>query len=259
MEAPQAQLNCTQCGGELHPDEGQTFLTCPFCSATVFLDKSQVVFHWYIAPTLDSAQAAAALARWMSGSQTVKDLDRKSQVTGQTFQYFPLWYFKSQSNGREDVALQPAAAISVTELSSLELPAGDLRRYDSALDAQSTAPSVPLEAARDWLLQAHPGAQLRESALVHVPIYLFKYIYRQQVYTAAVEAATGRVLANLYPAKSEAPYLLAGGITALVYLCLALALLLGSSSSGTAVIVLALALIAAPVLFAMAAWVASKV
>jgi hypothetical protein len=59
----------TMCG-ELHPDEGQIFLTCPYCGSTVYLDKSQVVFHWYLAPTLDETQARASLARWMSGSQT---------------------------------------------------------------------------------------------------------------------------------------------------------------------------------------------
>ena len=66
------EINCSQCGGELHPDEGQIFLTCPYCGATVYLDKSRVVFHWYVAPTLNDQDAVAALYRWMSGSQTVK-------------------------------------------------------------------------------------------------------------------------------------------------------------------------------------------
>src|SRR5512134_242450 len=90
---PSNMLLCTQCGGELHPDEGQIFITCPYCSSTVYLDKSRVVFHWYIAPTLDPDQARAALNRWMAGNQTVKDLDEKSQLTGQEFAYFPVWYF----------------------------------------------------------------------------------------------------------------------------------------------------------------------
>ena len=77
---PQNVLNCTQCGGELHPDEGQLFLVCPFCSSAVYLDKSRVVFHWYLAPTIDEGKAAAALRRWMAGNQTVKDLDEKAQI-----------------------------------------------------------------------------------------------------------------------------------------------------------------------------------
>ena len=58
--------------------EGQVFVTCPFCSSTVYLDKSQVVFHWYLAPTLNESDAQGALRRWMAGNQTVKDLDQNS-------------------------------------------------------------------------------------------------------------------------------------------------------------------------------------
>lgn len=254
--SPATRLNCTQCGGELHPGEGQVFLTCPYCAATIYLDPSRVVFHYSLAPTLDAEKAAGALFRWMSGSQTVKDLDKKTQVSGHTFEYFPVWHFIYRLPAGEQAALQPAAATSITELTSLRLPAGDLRPYDPALDAQSTPPSVPLEAALAWLQQAHPGAEVRQSALVHIPIYVFKYTYKGQPYTALVEAGTGTVLANIYPAKAEAPYLTAAGITALVYLCLAVLPLSGAVNPGLAVL---LALAAAVPLFILAAAVASKV
>ena len=263
--SPATSLTCTQCGGELHPDEGQVFVTCPFCGTTVFVDKARVVFHWYLRPTLDQNQAAGALARWMSGSQTVKDLDKKARVTGSSFQYFPLWYFKSGSEGRkEQIDLEPAAATSVTELAHLNLPAGDLARYDHGVDSQAVAPSVPLDTALGWLRQARPQAEVRESALVHIPIYIFKYSFKNQTYTAVVEAATGTVLANIYPAKAEAPYVVIGGITALIYLCLALIPLLSggigeSSGALTTGVVLLIGIIAAPFLIAAAAWVAHKV
>ncbi|NPV77399.1 MAG: hypothetical protein HPY59_13640 [Anaerolineae bacterium] len=263
-ESSASALLCTQCGGELHPDEGQLFVTCPFCSSTVYLDKSRVVFHWSLAPTLSSEQAAAALRRWMSGSQTVKDLDKKARITSQAFSYFPLWYFKWRDNKGEKTALEPAAATSVTELRTLNLPAGDLQRYDPAIDAQAEAPTVPLQAARDWLSERVPESEVRESALVHIPVYQFKYDYNNQTYTAVVEGATGKVFANLYPSKNEAPYLLAGGITALVYLCLALTPVAGSAfgENGFSVALAAaliLGLVAAPFLIAFAAWVASKI
>ena len=265
-------LNCTQCGGELHPDEGQTFLTCPYCSATVYVDKTRVVFHWYVAPTLKEQDAQAALFRWMSGSQTVKDLDKKARVAGQSFLYFPLWYFKHKSTKGEEVILQPAAATSITELSHLRLPAGDLKRYESALDAQSQPPTVPLEAAQQWL-RSRGGANLSsgaagtvvETAMVHVPVYLFKYEFRGQTYTALVDAASGGVLANIFPAKAEAPYLAVAGVTALVYLCLALVPIVGavidtpSSLTISLGVCMGLGGLAAPVLFAWAYFVASKV
>jgi hypothetical protein len=263
---PANTILCTQCGGELHPDEGQIFLTCPYCSATVFLDKSQVVFHWYLAPTLDEGQAHAALARWMSGSQTVKNLDQKARLVSGVFEYFPVWFFRYKSGSREQLLLEPAAATSVTELRRLNLPAGDLRRYDPALVAFAQAPSVPLPAALGWVAERHsPAGELVERALVHLPLYTFKYQYQGSMYTALVEAGTGGVFANLFPVKAEAPYLLAGGLTALVFLCLALFPIAGGLSDqgeGLGLGLLAcsgVGLLAVPVLLALAAWVAAKV
>ena len=255
-ESTVTTLNCTQCGGELHPQEGEIFLTCPYCNSTIYLDKTQVVFHWQLTPTLDAQQSAGQLARWMSGSQTVKNLDKKAQVVGQTFQYFPVWFFKVMRGDQELVMLQPAAATSVTELTRLNIPAGDLKPFAITSDTIATTPTVPLEAARQWLQQAQPGAQVREGALVHIPVYLFKYTYKNQTYTALVEAATGTVLANIYPAKAEAPYTIAAGLTVLVYMVLAM-MPLGSPLLGG--VALILALVAAPILFFVAVAVASKV
>ena len=139
---PQTIVSCTQCGGELHPDEGQLFLTCPYCNSAVYLDKSKVVFHWYLAPTLDEGKARGALARWMAGNQTVKDLDKKAQIVGSTFEYFPVWYFKRRDpDGREQVLLEPAAATAISEIRHIQLPAGDLRKYEGGLDAQAHTPT----------------------------------------------------------------------------------------------------------------------
>jgi predicted RNA-binding Zn-ribbon protein involved in translation (DUF1610 family) len=269
---PSQQLSCTQCGGELHPDQGQIFLTCPYCSAAVYLDKSKVVFHWYLAPTLDEPKARAALARWMAGSQTVKDLDRKAQLHGASFAYFPVWHFiRIDSAGREETVLEPAAATSITELRQINLPAGDLRKYIPDLDSQAVAPTVPLDAAAEWvkgrqpLLSPSTTNRMGEAALVHLPLYQFKYTYGGNQYTALVEAGTGKVFANIFPAKAEAPFILAGVLTALVYLCLALFPIAGGLIADTegiiggAILCSGIGLAAAPVLFALAAWVAAKV
>lgn len=265
---PDTILSCTQCGGELHPDEGQIFLTCPFCNSTVYIDKARVVFHWYLAPTLDEAKARGALSRWMAGNQTVKDLDHKARITEVAFQYFPMWYFKrQQTDGREEINLIPGAATAVSEIVHLRLPAGDLRKYNQEIEAQAVAPTVPLEAALNWLSaeQQKPAAQVTEQSLVHIPLYIYKYNYQNTLYTALVEGATGEVIANIYPAKAEAPYMVVGGLTALVYLCLALFPVIGgiANGSGGAAVGLGLCtaagLIAAPVFFALAAWVAAKI
>lgn len=269
MEQAPLQANlvyCTQCGGELHPDEGQIFLVCPYCTSTVYLDKSQVVFHWYLAATLDETKARGALARWMSGNQTVKDLDKKARLIGISFEFFPLWYFKRrQPGGKEAISLRPAAATSVSELNHLRLPAGDLRKYETSLDSQAHRPSVPLETAVSWLKQEGvQETELAERALVHIPVYTCKYSFRGQTYTALVDGATGMVLANIFPAKSEAPYAIAGILSAVIFLCLATAPVIGalSGSTGTGIGLLvctAGGIVAAVPLLALAAWVASRV
>jgi hypothetical protein len=260
--SPVTTINCTQCGGELHPDEGQRFLSCPYCGATVFLDVSQVVFHWYLAPTINAEQAVGELNRWMSGNQTVKDLDKKARILDQSFQYFPLWYFLVDRSGQESTLLESAAAISITELTHLSLPAGDLKPYSADLDGQSVPPSIPLDTAQEWLSQKHPEAKIKQSSLAHIPIHIFHYSYRNQTFTALVEAGTGKVIANIFPAKAEAPYLLVGAVTALVYLCLAF-MALGDFRLGGFLLntgwVLLLGIIAAPILFIFAYLVAARV
>src|SRR5436305_13917734 len=115
---PKDEIHCAQCGGVLNPDEGQVFLTCPYCGSAVFLDKSKVVFHWFLASTVTPQDAAAGLRRWMAGNQTVKDLDTKSKVTSSTFQYFPVWYARVRQNDKERIYLEPAAATSISEFKS---------------------------------------------------------------------------------------------------------------------------------------------
>ena len=161
--------------------------------------------------------------------------------------------------------LLPAAATSVTELRHLNLPAGDLRKYDPALDSQAHPPTVPLEAALGWL-RGHnlQSEQFIERALVHLPIYTFKYNYQNQVYTALVEAATGSVFANIFPAKAESPYQLVGILTAIIFLCLATFPVIGAvggwSGSGIGLLLcLGISFVVAPLLLALAAWIAAKV
>lgn len=261
------QVNCGQCGSALPVELGAQFVTCEFCGATSFVDKARAVFHYALRVTVRQDDALAALRRWMAGNQTVKDLDKKSTVSESSFEYFPVWYFKTrQPDGREEIILAPAAPTSVSEITHIDLPAGDLRKYSAEIEAQARPPNVPLETALGWL--ESKGAQkesLLEQALVHIPIYTFKYSYQGRSYAALVEAATGGVLANIYPAKSEAPYQLVGGAAALVFLCLATFpiggyIMNGGTGAGLGLgICTGIGFLLGLVLFGLAAWVAAKV
>lgn len=263
--APQAALTCSQCGGILQPAEGQIFLTCPFCSSTVFLDKSRVVFHWSLACTIKPEDAQAALRRWMAGNQTVKDLDRKATIVSQDFAFFPLWYFRAGAAGGETVYLEPAAAIEVRELKQLPLPPGDLIKYNPDLDSQARMPDVSLAAVTQRLAAAGMAeGDVHERALVHVPLYTFKYTLGKETYTALVDGAAGRVFAGIYPAKWEAPYLTIAGVSALLYFLISWIPTISNMGGGAALgagltlYAVAAALLAVPI-FLVALWIAAKV
>jgi predicted RNA-binding Zn-ribbon protein involved in translation (DUF1610 family) len=258
---PENVLTCTQCGGELHPDEGQIFLTCPFCSSTVYLDKARVVFHWYLAPTLDEAKARGALSRWMAGNQTVKDLDRKASITELAFQFFPMWYFKTrQANGREAEALMPGAATAVSEIVHLRLPAGDLRKYDQQVDPQAVSPTVPLRLPRaGWLKNK---VRRTRSLSNHWCVPIYRQVHLPGKFLLPWSRATGEVIANIFPARPKRltwwwrwqPW----------FSCARLIPVIGGMVNGSGALagrfgLCAAGIIAAPVLFALAAWVAAKV
>lgn len=263
---PATEIHCAQCGGALRPDEGQVFLTCPYCSSTVYLDKSRVVFHWSLNCTVSPEAAAASLRRWMAGNQTVKDLDRKSQITASTFQYFPLWYVKARDGSKEKISLEPAAAISISEIKSLEVPAGDLQKYDLALDAEAVSPTVPYPAMLTWLAgRGVEPNEIVEAALVHVPVYLYKYQFAGKTYAAMVEGGSGKVFANIFPAKAEAPYHLVAIVSTIGFLVISSFPLLGYMLAkdvglplGLLACVVGGAVFAVPV-FALAAFVSAKV
>ena len=218
------QLLCQQCAAALVVEAGAKYATCEFCGTVNFLDKSQAVLHYAVRPTIDDTQAAAALRRWMAGNQTVKGLDTGAHIESQVFQYFPMWLATTEVNGREEVHLKPAAALSIVELGNLRVPASDLMPYDDSLDSTAIRASVPVTAVRAWLAENEglAAGTIREISLVHVPIYQFKYHYKEGSYTALVDAATGQVFAAIYPEKFELPYVTIGGLGCLAYFLAAL-------------------------------------
>ncbi len=221
------RLTCTQCGGLLNPKEGQRFLRCPYCESSVYIDRSKVVFHWYLKSNLDEEAAKSTLKKWMSGKETANDLDKKSLLHEIEFEYCPLWYFRTLRQGQEVIYLQPAAATGTTEVRQLSLPGGDFEPFSNDLIQESQEPTVPLETALNWVRTETPHLQFLEIALIHIPIYTIKYAYQDRIYTALIEASTGHVFANIYPAHKKMPYLLTALLVAAVFTCLSFFPLIG--------------------------------
>ncbi len=253
--AQDSLLRCPQCGGENELPSGVRVLTCAFCSAALFVDRSGLVSHYRLPRRLDREHALEALRRWMNGNETVKDLDKKSEVLAVEPVSFPMWLFRSQGaragGGGEEVRVEPAAATPIPQLADLEIPAGALepfRREDGGVE--QAAASVPLDTARGWLGEA--SGRLTETALVQVPLWHCRYRYRGAECGAYVEGSTGAVLASVFPAKAESPYY------AVAALGLALFLVEGLVIGNLLLKVMVYAVTAVP-LALLAFWVTRKV
>ena len=208
---------CPQCGGENKIPTDSRFLECEFCGSSIFVDKSKVVNHYVVLSNFDQNEAIGNVKRWMAGNFHVKDLDKNAQIAQVYFYYFPLWYFKTNQGGVDKIYLQPAHSTPISEIKNIQIPAGDLKVYhkNEFDEKQFVSPDVLFESAQSWLQQSGVDAsEVAEANLVHIPFYQVYYNYDGKQYSAMVEASSGKVYANLWPAKKETPFrmLFAGSI-----------------------------------------------
>lgn len=265
--SPETEILCHQCAAVLPVEQGSQFVTCEFCGATNFVNKSGAVLHYAVQATIDETAASAALRRWMGGNDTVKDLDEKAVIERPSFQLFPMWLMRVNQDDKETVVLEPAAALSVFDLTDLNIPASDLKPYDHTMDGDAITPTVPIETVKKWLAQNQKIAagQIKESSLVHLPLFLFKYQFEGREFTAVVDAASSQVFANVYPSKQEVPYMAIGSIGCALYFCAALIPAVsflngGGSGLGLGIVgyVVTAVLLAIPI-FGAAAYVSARV
>lgn len=263
-------IKCTQCGADVAVQQDETFIDCPFCGSALYLDKKKVVFHYVINSNFKPNEAEGNLKRWMAGNHTVKDLDSKAVMGKSKFYYFPVWYFKVKDAAGDKIFIQPAASTSVSEIKKISIPAGALKFYEKNLynDDDMVPPDVLLDSARTWLQSTGVSTDnIAEAALVHIPFYQFSYTYLNQSYTAVVEASSGQVFANIYPAKSEAPFKIVFGVSIAAFiittiLCYIIGFVLSHGREGfvnaEVFKIFAYALVAVP-LIGMAYFIAKKV
>jgi DNA-directed RNA polymerase subunit RPC12/RpoP len=263
------KIKCTQCGADVDVLQDETFIECPFCSSALYLDKKKVVFHYVVANNFKPNEAEGNLKRWMAGNHTVKDLDKKSQITKMSFYYFPIWLFKTKDGSSDKLYIQPAASTSISEIKKISVPAGALKFYEKGQynEDELIQPDVLFDSAQAWLKGAGIDlSTITEAALVHVPVYQFYYAFNNHSYTSVVEASSGKVYANIYPAKSEAPFKILFGLSIAAFLlttiiCYAIAFGLHMSDkfiSAELIKIVAYGLVSFPLMI-MAYFIAKKV
>ena len=211
-------FNCGQCGGALDLPVGARFAACGFCGSSVFFDRSKAVLHFVAERTLDEPKARARLQAWMAGNETVKGLENDAVLGHSSLSYFPLWRFVSGDRDRERQWCEPARASAAAGLGDVPLSGGALRHVTAEDMARLplAEPEVRLDSALEWLsARGVERSAVRETTLVHLPLFEFPYTWGRRSWKVAVDGVSGRILVGSYPAKSETAYL---GIAAIAVL-----------------------------------------
>jgi len=245
-----AAVKCPKCGAQVPFDAGTKFVKCSYCSSQVYIDRTGAGFYYALPFMSKENDAVGMFRRWAAGSTRAKDLDRLAQVAGVKKQYFPVYMFKRDVNGAEQVYVEPAGSTTLPGLHRLKVPAGDLRIMDDSYDVGGAELIKPdIEMTR--YLNALPGKQ-KEQALVYFPIWTLDYVFNQKKYGVVVDGVSGEVFASEFPTRSSSAYL---AVAILGFFAFVAEGILATSSLGLAAVLMVVTVVA---VFALALFVARR-
>ena len=210
---------CPQCGAPVTLAVEARFVDCRHCESTLVVDKDKLFFHYLLPPNLDLPHAEGSVRRWMSGDLTPRNLASQARFESSQKKMYPVWMITFDSDGRRFVRQTPARGDMPAELSSLMVPAGALEFYESesAAGFEALAHDISADSAQESMnrqldLLAGKGQSLTiaRAVLVHIPLFVLTYRYRNRTYHIFVDAAVGDVYPGRYPAKRELPFVITG-------------------------------------------------
>jgi len=245
-----ATVKCPKCAAPVPFDTGVKFVKCPYCSSQIYIDRTGAGFYYALPFMMTENDAVGMFRRWAAGSTKVKDLDKLAQLAGMKRQYFPVYMFKRDMNGVEQVMIETAGSTTLPGLHNLKVPAGDLKVFDASFDTQGAElikPDIEMTSYTNVL----PGKP-KEQALVYFPIWKVDYVFNQKRYEVVIDASSGEVFSAEFPMRSSSAYVL---VAVVGFFVIILEGLLATSS-----LMLAIGAIAATVvgLFAASLFVARR-
>ena len=220
-------------------DTGVKFVKCPYCASQIYLDRSGAGFYYALPYMVKENDAVGMFKRWAAGSTKAKDLDKLAQVAGVKRQYFPVYMFKRDLNGVEQVFIETAGSTTLPGLHSLKVPAGDLKIFDPSFDTQG-AELVKPDIEMLSYLNTLPGKP-KEQALVYFPIWKIDYVFNQKKFEVVLDGSSGEVFSAEFPMRSSTAYV---AVAAVGFLAIAAEGLVATSSMLAAAILIAVTVIA---------------
>ncbi len=205
-----ATVQCPKCNARVEFEAGTKFVKCTYCGSQIYIDRSGAGFYYIIPYMVKENDAVGTFRRWAAGSTKAKDLDKLAQLAGIKRQYFPVYFFKRDVDGKEQVTVEPAGSTTLPGLHRLKVVAGDMKIFDSSYDVggvELIKPDIEMITYFDQL----PGKP-KEQALVYFPIWHLDYVYQGKKYEVVIDGSSGEVFASEFPTRGSGAYVLMGGL-----------------------------------------------
>lgn len=210
-----ARVSCPKCSAPVEFDAGTKFTKCKYCGSQIYIDRTGAGFYYAIPFAVAEQNAIGIFKRWAGGSTKAKDLDKLAQISGVKKEYFPVYLFKRDVNGKDEMFVEPAGSTTLPGLHRLKVPAGDLQLFDASYDvggAELIKPDIEMLSYYDSL----PGKP-KEQSLVFFPIWKVDYVFKMKKYQAIIDASSGEVFSSEFPTRGSAPYMLVAAVGFLAF------------------------------------------
>jgi hypothetical protein len=211
-----AFTNCPKCNAKVEFEVGTKFTKCNYCSSQIYIDRSGAGFYYIIPFSVQEKDAIGLFRRWAAGPTKAKDLDKRAQLAGVKRQYFPVYQFKRDLDGKEEIKIEPAGSTTLPGLHSLKVPAGDLKIFDGSYNAEGVELIKPDIEMSSYLSQL--SGKPKEQALVYFPIWKVDYVLDQKRYEVVVDGSSGEIFADTYPSRGSTAYITVAGIGFVAFL-----------------------------------------
>lgn len=196
------QLSCPKCGAPLEVKAGTHIVTCQNCGTPTYIDRSEAVFFYKIPFRVSEAQARGIFKRWTAGPDMDKYLEMVAKITRFEKEYFPVFSFIRNIDGKETYSVLPAKGTALPGMRSLKIPPGNLETYTGGnLDAPVIQPDIALESCIGEL----KGDAVSQS-IIYFPIYEIAYTYKGETCTAIIDGASGDIHSGYYPSRGSATF-----------------------------------------------------
>ncbi len=215
------QVKCNQCGAELKVKPNERFFSCNYCGSSLYLDASQISFHYYLAPKIIEKDLKLILSSFLQR----KNLKKRIKIEKKEIFYFPFWLLKG---GEKGVKLKLAASTAIDEIEKVVIPpAGKLNFFnpenENIKGKKIVAPGIAYEAIKKNMEDEIKKGDFSKIMLLHLPFFLCQYEYAGEkgVFTVLIDAVGGKVFANSFPhvslEKINSEFFWAIGITCMIF------------------------------------------